>query len=671
MNSGRPSYRCVVQLPSTARRRLALPLRGEVLSRIGLRGSHSLPVPSWAWAAHASALNAAVTGLATSGPPLAAGYDECRLGVEETMSKANAVLSHLLAIQPFAPFDHQAAERLLTLVETRLEVVAAQIEAGVEARVDEELLTAAEKFCAPAGSVDVRATLCEAFAMMDPPIDEAGDFRPEWVLAHYAYRTNDLLPQLLPHLASLGVPGLTDVLAAVTAVGEVLACNDPVTAYVEMNAMIGLFLAADPATSAAVRCHLTQMEPAVRRARSAAARASAVVRNSSADTEARANALVDSYKRLVEGPFRQFAWALYCLSRGTWQDPPTLGPLRERLVAAGGGLGVVAADVIIPELRNGEAHETLVWDGFAEQFTTAGVQISPQTVVTSAELAQCFIAGCEAGLTVLRFLELPDDLPLLPDHDDQGRMPVWRRVQAFFGTNRLRLLDASLNTRRAALRVERLGALDVNPCFQALVLARRLMPNVESFSVSVAGGDAVISVSADALTASMPAWEFVIAHLDQIPLSTFLPANLDARRHHEEQSMAIRSVAWIAADDAVGVIDGSPEIWSAEDRALIDTRLQAVELAVRCTNDSLGLVAPRLRSVAESVASLRQWIADQQPLGADSADDRDDMLRLRLQWKSWGPVLRHPLVPEVELPDPNERQPQLREVPKSMAFRLL
>lgn len=333
----RPSYRYVVQLPLTARRRLALPLKREILPSSGLRGSHSLPVPSWAWGAHASALKSAVTGLATSRPPLATGYDQCRLGVEETRSQAAAVFSHLFALQPFAPFNHQVAQRLLVLVNRRLEVIAAQIEGGVESHVDDELLMEAERFCIPAGSADVKTVLCEAFAMLDPPIDKNGDLRPEWVLAHYAYRTNDLLPQLLPHLDSLGVPGLTDVLAAVTAVGEVLACNDPVTAYVEMNAMVGCFLAADLATSAAVRHHLTQMEPAVRRARSAAARASAVVRNSSIDTEARANALVDSYKRLVEGPFRQFAWALYCLSRGTWHDPPTLGPLRERLVAAGGG----------------------------------------------------------------------------------------------------------------------------------------------------------------------------------------------------------------------------------------------------------------------------------------------------------------------------------------------
>ena len=60
--------------------------------------------------------------------------------------------------------------------------------------------------------------------MQDAPIDLTGEFRPEWVLGHYAYRTNDLLQHLLPHLASLAVSGLTDVLAAISVVGEVLAC---------------------------------------------------------------------------------------------------------------------------------------------------------------------------------------------------------------------------------------------------------------------------------------------------------------------------------------------------------------------------------------------------------------------------------------------------------------
>lgn len=606
-----------------------------------------------------------------STPSLAASFAECRQGVEETTNYATKVLSHLLAMQPFAPFDHQSAERLLGRVASRLGVVAGQLEANAEVGVDEALLSEAQRWRVPSRSADVAVALSDAFAMPKTPIDETGNFRPEWVLGHYAYRTHDLLPHLLPHLASLGVPGLTDVLAAVTVVGEILSCNDPVTAYVEMDAMIGRVLAADHETSVAVRQHLAQMEPAIRRARNAAARSSQTVRDVAAETEARANALADSYKRVVEGPFRQFAWALFCLNEGTWEDPPTLGPLRDRLVAAGGGLAVVTAGVVIPELRNGETHETLVWDGFAEQFSTEGVQISPQQVVASAQLAQCFVAGCEAGLAAVRFLDLPDEVPSLPNHNEQGRMPAWRRVQAFFGTNRLRLLDASLNTKHATLRVERLGLTDVNPCFQALVLSHRLMPKIESFSVKGASGEAVIELDADALAASMLAWEFAVSNLDQIPLSTFLPANLDARRRHETDTVAIRSAAWIAVDDAVGIIDGSKDIWDEADQCLIATRLQVVELAVRETEAWLGSAAPRLRSVAASIGSLREWVVAHRPSGPHLADRRVEMVRLRMQWETWGPVLRHPLIPEEDGRHPNERQPQLRDVPESLEFRLL
>ena len=546
-----------------------------------------------------------MTALATSLPSTDVGFDQCRRSVEETSSHAAHVLSHALAIQPFAPFDHEAGERLLRLVIRRLAVVADHLDADSPIDVDRGLLGVAGRWRASAGVVDVRAALRAAFAMDDAPVDETGQFRAERVLAHYAYRTHDLLPHLLPNIAALGLPGLTDILAAVTIVGEVLSCNDPVSAYVAMDGMVSDALTAEGTTSAAVRDHLVKMEPALRRARNAAARSSQAIRNEAAETEARANALADAYKRLLEGPFRQFAWARYCLSQGLWQDPPTLGVLRDRLVAAGGGLGAVTADVVIPEFRNAEAHETLVWDGFVEQFSTEGVQIAPAQVVEGAQLAQCFVAGSEAGLAALRFLDLPDDAPRLPDHNEPGRMPVWRRVQAFLGTNRLRLLDASLNTRHASLRVERLGLTDVNPCLQALVLSRRLMPNVETYSVADSGGDVVVTVSAASLSATMAAWELAVSNLDQIPLSTFLPANLDARIRHEDANVAVRSVAWIAVDDAVGIIDGSPETWEDEDRSLIDMRLQIVELAVRSTEAQIVSTAPRLRSVAVSCRAPR------------------------------------------------------------------
>lgn len=665
------AYGLLVPLPPDARRRLSSPLRGEVFSIVSLHTSHSLPIPEAAWAAHAGALSSSLTSLATSTPTVAAGYNRCRQGVEDVKSHATHVVSHLLSTQPFTPFDHEAAERLLRLIVDRLGVVADHIEAGLEIGFDEGLLSAAEQWRRPAGNSDVEASLREAFAMSSSPMDPTGLFRPEWVLEHYAYRTGDLVPLLLRHLDSLGVPGLSDTLAAITVIGEIVSSADPVTAYVEMDAMVGRVLAAGHSTRGAVLQHLSQVEPAMRRARSAAARSAQTVRDAAAPTEVRANALADGYKRLVEGPFRQFAWALYCLGEGTWEKPPTLGVLRDRLVSAGGGLAQITTDVVISELRNGEAHETLVWDGFAEQFIAEGVLISPTSVVESANLAQSLVAGCEAGLAAIRFLDIPSTPPLLPLPGEQGRMPAWRRVQAFFGTNRLRLLDASLNTRHAALRVARLGLTDVNPCFQALVLAHRLMPDVETFSVSGVDGIPVIQVDANSLSACMPAWEFAVSHLTQIPLSTFLAANLSARMRHEANGVANRSAAWIAVDDAVGVIDGGPDSWADRDRDLVMTRLRVVELAVTSAEAWLGSTTPRLRSVAASAASLREWVANQAPSGPQLVDRRSEMKRLRLQWRAWGPVSRHPLVPDVDERDSDPRQPQLRAAPESLAFRLL
>ena len=212
---------------------------------------------------------------------------------------------------------------------------------------------------------------------------------------------------------------------------------------------------------------------------------------------------------------------------------------------------------------------------------------------------------------------------------------------------------------------------DVNPCFQALVLSRRLMPNVESFTVTDGEGKVTVAVSAEALSAGMAAWEFAVSNLDQIPLSTFMVANLDARRRHESDQVAVRSIAWIAVDDAVGVIDGSPGVWADADRILVDTRLRLVEIAIRCTNDWIGQSTPRLRSVLTSVEALRRWVVEARPSGPHLADRRDEMLRLRLQWENWGPVSRHPLVPEEDTRDLNERQPRVRDALRDRAFSTL
>lgn len=349
-----------------------------------------------------------------------------------------------------------------------------------------------------------------------------------------------------------------------------------------------------------------------------------------------------------------------------------LANLRERLVSEGGALGALVSSVVLPDMRNSETHETLIWDGFTDQFVTESGRVDVVHVAAALSLATSFVQGSEAGLAAIRALHIRADAGTLPSAEEEGRMPAWDRARAFFGTNRMTLLEARLNTPHAHFRVQRIEHRDINPCFQALVLARRLLPRTERFEVStVESTGPLITVDASALDATMPSWNFAVSHLDQMPLSTFLPANLDARTRLEPKPLALRSASWIAVDDAVGVIDGSPERWDDDIRRLIDTRLRVVEIAVASTRRWIDVPNTRLESVQHSIAELRIWIAEESPLQAALADGQPSMSRLRTQWNQWGPVVRHPLIPEVPPTGEFQALPALRSTPDSMHYRTL
>lgn len=660
-------------LPPAALQQLAAPLRDTPPFYRPIRSEHTLPVGQWAWDQHSAALKAALESLADTPTFAPSDFVTTRDWVDQLLAARHSTLAHLLALEPFTPFDTARGEEVVTLVDVLVtEAADAVIAARTTAVPANELRDAGTWWTTRKALADGHEPLRVAFNLPEAPIDEGGEFRAEWVLQHYAYRGGDLLVEIFPHLVALGVPAATDVLAAVSVVGSLLDCDDPVAAYVALDGFVSAHLAADPAIQAAVSGHLASREPALKNARLATNRAwiTAADRDRT-PTEERALNLVDAYTRLVEGPFRQLSWALYSLRRGLWEPPPMLTSLRERLVAAGGNLGALAGDVILTDLRNSKTHETLVWDGFAEEFVTEEGRIQPSTVALAFTLADSFAHGCEAGLAAVRALQLDLADEAHPHPQELGRMPTWRRVHAFFGTNRLRLLDAQLNTRHATLTVGRLAVTDINPCFQALTLAHRLLPDIETYSVGTpSSGGAVITVSTHALEAAMATWEFAVKSLDQIPLSTFLPINLDARRRVEDSATAVRSVAWIACDDAVGIIDGAPPPWDAETRRLLATRLQIVEMSAESAESLLiGVPVVRLRSVRASANAMRQLL--DKAAESWAIIDSAELEKLRLQWDAWGPAVRHPLVAEDEAPDLSESQPMLRIESDSLHFRTL
>lgn len=661
-----------MSVPQSARRRLTRPLReAEALGR-DVRNIHTLPIGQWAWNEHVTGVSRSLDSLATllTDPPN--NYNSTRDWIAKLLDARSGAISLLLAVEPFLPFDTEKANETLRLLESLTTEVADSVENETALNCSvgdlQEMAAWWAQNSVRNGSDDPLQT---AFAMPEAPRDGRGEFRADWVLQHYAYKNDELLLGLLPHLASLGVPGVVDMLAAVSIVGWVVDCDDPVVAYAAMDAFVNRYLACNAETAQKVVAHLEDCEPALRRTRRAASRAITAAISASEDPEVRALALAEVYKRVIEGPFRQFSWGLYCLRAGTWDGPPMLTSLRARLIASGGLLAWVAKNAVLPDFRNSETHETLEWDGFSEEFVTENGRIPPTEVALALIIAESFAQGCEAGLAAMRTSRIQPD-SRLPSSGEEARMPSWRRVQAFFGTNRLRLLDARLNTRHAFLRVDRLAFTDINPCFQALVLARRLLPEIETFSVSTtARNSPIIVVAAEALDAAMPAWEVAVSTLDQIPLSTFLPANLDARQRVESPTLAARSVAWIAADDVLGVLDGSPDSWSSSSIRLIQARLRVAQIALE--QSSLVLESPSLRldSVLRSVRDIREWLSSDPSPSLALIEREAAVCQLRTQWAQWGPVPRHPNIDNADAPDLSERQPKLLEPLTNLLYRTL
>jgi hypothetical protein len=246
-----------------------------------------------------------------------------------------------------------------------------------------------------------------------------------------------------------------------------------------------------------------------------------------------------------------------------------------------------------------------------------------------------------------------------PRLDEAGRMPAWLRAEAFFGTNNLRLAEVIFNSRDAVVRLESLDQGDINPCFQALVCAHLLLPEVRTFSVHVGdSSEASLVVSCEALEQTLYSWTYAIGTLDRMPLATFLPTNFDARRRQEAVTLAVRSVAWIAIDDLFDAIDGAPGVWDAQTMELLSTRLRLIELAIRGTISAIPEgQSLRLASVLEDVQGLQAELAGGAQNGA-SLESLPIVRRLRHQYGSWGPVRRLPTVTERDDANGAEFEPQ-------------
>lgn len=639
-------------LPPAARAKLTVPIHDAVDRPFALKGPHTLPVSAKSWQHYASLLDAEISRLQehVSKPPEDSNsFASLGVWIKEILDLRTNVISLILALRPFEPFQEYQAEEMMGNVDRVVRRVAAVVEVGEPLTLLSALDPLPVTNWASIEHDHPEEPLLRAFGVSSIDLcDDNGEFAPSRVFVPYEYQNHKLAEIVLPHLLSMGLPPITDLLAAVNVVGWVESATDEIGAYCATNSLFNKLLA-KPNQAAIVTAlnHLEERDYRLRQSRNRANR-SFNTRRQETDLELAAMDMAEGYKRLLEGPVRQYGWLHHCIEVGEWSNPPMLTGLREILINDGGWLADVAGRMMLTEVRNAEAHETLLWDGINEVFVTEDGHVDAGVVHSAVITADAFARGSQAAVACYRALSITPK-PGGPVATDPGRSSPWLRAEAFFGTNGLHVLKTNFNSKVARITVTNLSLKKINPCFQALLCCYALLPAVQRFEIYAQGTEAaVLTVSADALRRTHPIWEGAIDQFRLLPFSTFLPANLDARSKLESPLKAVRSVSRIALEDLLDALDSSPEELHAEDLAFLAER---VDLVASATKECLTSVLPehetRLRAAHSVAAELSKELRRlQAPVQLNSLDETTWVIEARRIWTLCGPAPRLPGFPE-------------------------
>lgn len=667
-------------LPDSALNKLAAEFRaanGDPL--VTLRSAHTLPIRRDRWNVYAEPFESIIQEFAAAVADAEVRFDDfdaIRSRLARITELRRQISSVLGALTPFEYFGADLAARLTRWVEAAVLEVAAAVDG--RRRCDPEHLDA-DRVNGAWALRDVEPDsfrIGPAFGLDFEPLNQDREFHAADVFSAFAYRNTELVDQLLPHLRSLGIPPevmANDMLVGVSVVGWVVTSQDPVVAAVALDQLLAwLHNPASAEASQSVLRLFTDRENVTLQVRRKVGAALNIV-SQAQDLERRALALADAYKILAEGPVRHFGWALVCLQTGSWPTVPKLAQVREALIARGAFAASIGDKCIITNLRNGQAHEALEWDGVEGCYLANGDAIPLVRVLQAVAMASSFDRGCEAALACYRALRLDPDLAMLGG--DLLRMPARERALAHFGTNGLEVAWADFNSAVARVHLNRLGREGINPCFQALLMARQLLPRVTRFDVSVEGEEgSAIAVDAEALDSTLRVWSEARGSFNKMPFATFLPANLAARSQVEAQALAVRSISWIAVDDLLSAIDGSAGMLDASAMELMSMRVHLVETALlECVASIPDQLQTRPRVVLEAARELQRALAVLTPTIPLYLLDRLNCVdHLRHFWTRWGPVPRLPTVPEPsETSTEYEEQPAILHLPKHSYWQTL
>jgi hypothetical protein len=173
-----------------------------------------------------------------------------------------------------------------------------------------------------------------------------------------------------------------------------------------------------------------------------------------------------------------------------------------------------------------------------------------------------------------------------------------------FGTNGLRVARSSYEGRVLSVVLEDLPFHRINPCFQAIIEAARFLPQAEHFEVRLRDRDLLaVNLPRSAVDAADEVWLVASARFHEMPLSTFLPANVVARLQVETHEQAAIAVAWLGLNDAAHAFNDAHAA-----RALrvpwAGTLAARLDLVGRALATSAGQIAPSAASALRRAYGL-------------------------------------------------------------------
>lgn len=288
---------------------------------------------------------------------------------------------------------------------------------------------------------------------------------------------------------------------------------------------------------------------------------------------------LDLYKRMMESQVRPWGWTLLRLTRRSERaSAPELSTMRDQLDAAPQPLLQAWAEPILPEARNAAAHEDFEWDHDGGVLRCGADAVTASQLEAATSLGYSLMIGAECGWACARAksLELAQEM----DADDPPGGSRTLNLDAAlvrFGTNRLHVLDATWEGTVVAVELDELNEQQINPCFQAIIESIAWV-SPETFEIRVPGADdPVVRLSYDTVAGVRELWGIALRHFRAMPLSLFLPLNLEARLAVEDVEAATAAAAWLSLDDAVMAYADHP-YWIRTHAGLLAVRLQ---LAVR------------------------------------------------------------------------------------------